>query len=314
MSRMLAALTLLFGMQLAIPLHAEAVASGSSEWMTRVLKVVVTRSDGGREIGSAVPLSGDRMVTNCHVTRYAADITVVSPSRSWKANADLRDAYRDLCFLNVPGYRGKTMPMIETGKTRVGLDVLAVGYSDGMFGISEGEVVGLHTCECDGGKVIQTSAPFDRGASGGGLFDKAGRLVGILTFKSKSGGNFHFALPVGWLRHIAANNVQPIVSGKTFWEQPGKESAYFLAACDLGAQKKWQQLSTLAGEWTEQEPDNPEAWMALGRSQLGMRQSGAAASSFQHVLMLDSTHAEAKWELQKLEFELGRRLPDGGGV
>lgn len=53
-------------------------------------------------------------------------------------------------------------------------------------------IVGLHHCECDGGRVVQTSADFDRGASGGGLFDRQGRLVGILTFKASSGGNFHF--------------------------------------------------------------------------------------------------------------------------
>jgi len=291
-----------------------SVWAGEPEWVSRVLKIVVTRGDGVQELGSAVPLAGDRLVTNCHVLRDATRIEVRLEGEVRQARADLRDAYRDLCFLTVPGYQAEPTPMIDIGQTRVGLSVVAVGYPGGEFAVSPGKIVGLHACECDGGKVIQTSAPFDRGASGGGLFDRQGRLVGILTFKAKSGGNFHFALPVGWLRHMAERRIEPIGGSATFWETPGKESGYFLAACDLGAKQNWRPLSRLASEWSEQEPNNPEAWMALGRARLGLRQSDAAVAAFQRVLMLDSTHAEAKWALQQLEFELGRSLMEPGGV
>ncbi len=288
--------------------------SGEPEWASRVLKIVVTRGDGVQELGSAVPLAGDRLVTNCHVLRDAARIEVQLEGEVRQARSDLRDAYRDLCFLIVPGYQAEPTPMIDIGQTRVGLNVVAVGYPGGEFAVSPGKVVGLHACECDGGKVIQTSAPFDRGASGGGLFDRDGRLVGILTFKAKAGGNFHFALPVGWLRHMAEMQLDSITTGATFWESPGKESGYFLAACDLGAKQNWRPLARLSAEWSDQEPNNPEAWMALGRAHQGLGRSDAAVNAFQRVLMLDSTHAEAKWALQQLEFELGRSLLEPGGI
>ena len=291
-----------------------ASVASPSHWMQRVLKVTVLRKDGGREFGSAVPLVGDRMVTNCHVLRDASEIRVETPSNTWRATSDERDVYRDLCFLNVPGYGASPTPMIEVGATHVGLSVSAVGYSGGEFNLSRGKVVGMYTCECDGGKVIRTSAAFDRGASGGGLFDQEGRLVGILTFKAQSGGKYHFALPVGWLRHLSSRNLQSITANETFWEKPGKESAHFLAACDLGAKKSWGELSRLAEDWVKQEPDNPEAWMVKGRASLGLHHKDQAITAFQRVLMLESTHAEAKWELQKLEFELGRKLRDGNGV
>lgn len=314
MSRGFNRLALLFVLLQGVAACVGSAWSGEPDWASRVLKIVVTRSDGAQELGSAVPLAGERLVTNCHVLRDAARIEVRLEGEVRQARADLRDAYRDLCFLTVPGYQAEATPMIDIGQTHVGLNVVAVGYPGGEFAVSPGKIVGLHTCECDGGKVIQTSAPFDRGASGGGLFDRQGRLVGILTFKAKSGGNFHFALPVGWLRHMAEMRLDTLATGTTFWETPGKESGYFLAACDLGAKENWRPLSRLAGEWTEQEPNNPEAWMALGRARLGLRQSDAAATAFQRVLMLDSTHAEAKWALQQLEFELGRSLPEPGGV
>lgn len=308
MSMRLPVLVLLF-----TALWAGIASADAPDRTARVHKLVVTRTDGVTELGSAVPLGGERLVTNCHVLRDAARVELHVGGSVHQAKMDLRNAYRDLCFLTAPGYRSEPMPMIDVGETRVGLEVVAVGYSGGEFATSHGRIIGLHSCECDGGKVIQTSAHFERGASGGGLFDRQGRLVGVLTFKAKSGGNFHFALPVGWLRHVASEELEPIAGNPSFWEQPGRESGYFLAACDLGAQKKWHPLDRLAREWTEQEPDNPEAWIALGRARHGLGQAEAAAEAFQRVLLLDSTHAEAKWALQQLEFELGRNLvaPDG---
>lgn len=270
-----------------------------------VMKVTVIRKDGGHETGSAVQLAGNRLVTNCHVIRNAKEIRIESPLETWMADTDIRDTYRDLCFLTARGFDALPTPMADVDATKVGLPVMAAGYSGGHFKLSWGKIVGLYACECDGGKVIQTTAEFDKGASGGGLFDQRGRLVGILTFKSKSGGRFHFALPVGWLKYLASKNVRPVISGNSFWEKPGQESAYFLAACDLGAKKDWAALDRLAREWIRQEEDNPEAWMALGRACLGQDKKQQAADAFQRTLKLDSTHAEAQWELQILELELG---------
>jgi len=269
---------------------------------------VVTRTDGSRELGSAVSIAGDQLVTNCHVISNASRIEIELAGETRLATTDLRDSYRDLCFLKLSGYQADPAPMIDVGETRVGLDVTAAGYTHGTYTVSSGRIIGLHTCECDGGKVIQTSAPFDRGASGGGLFDSAGRLVGILTFKSRDGGNFHFALPVGWLRQMADHRMESDNPSESFWKNPAKESGYFLAACDLGERKDWRSLSRLAAEWREQEPNNPEAWMALGRAHRGLGETGAAVANFQRVLMLDSTHAEAQWALQDLELETGRSL------
>jgi serine protease Do len=278
-------------------------AGADPAWSRYVLKVEVTHTDGRRETGSAVPLAGNRMVTNCHVLRNAVAIRVANPERQWLATMAHSDAYRDLCFLEVPGYRGPVAPVAEE-ETRVGKDVLAVGYTGGRLAINPGHVKGLHTCPCDGGRVIQTSAPFDRGASGGGLFNDQGRLVGILTFKSQAGGNFHFALPVGWLRGLALERMHTLRDETSFWERTGKNSSYFLAACALDAKKNWRQLSDLADAWTLQEANNPEAWMALGRAHIGLKSPSAAAAAFSRALNLDATHAEAWRELQNLEFEL----------
>lgn len=287
-------------------------AAGSSlpEWGNWVLKVEVVRSDGKRELGSGVLIAPERLLTNCHVVRNASQIRVSRGEESWLASADMGDAFRDLCLLKLPGHPGEPPVIAEPKGTKVGRSVYAVGYSGGKFTVSKGQIKGLFTCACDGGKVIQTSAQFEPGASGGGLFNDAGELIGILTFKSQSGGIFHFAIPVGWMKQLSSTLPPPsdVPDQGPFWEHPSRSGGYFLAACDLSARKKWRDLSRLSLEWVREDPYNPQAWMASGRANLGLKRLREAAGDFQKVLELDPTHAEALWELQQLELELDESL------
>jgi hypothetical protein len=301
----------------AAVVSAEAVAAGADraepDWAGWVVKIEVTRTDGARELGSGVTIGPQQVVTNCHVLREAGSIRVSRGAAAWNASMDAGDAYRDLCFLSVPGYAGEVPQIAEQEDARVGIPVVAAGYPGGQFKVSRGLVKGLFTCACDGGRVIQTSADFDAGASGGGMFDSAGRLLGILTFKSGSGGNYHFAVPVGWMKQLSRLPAQPVPGKASFWERATRTSGYFLVACDLGSRKDWGGLMVLAREWTAQEPDNPQAWMALGRAHLNLGDLEEAARHFQKVLQLDSTHSEAWWELQKLEIDLDVSLTRTGG-
>ena len=281
-------------------------------WESWVPRIEVVRLDGRKEIGSGVTIGPQRVVTNCHVVRDASTILVSTGGISWPAVMSAGDEYRDLCFLTVPGYTGKPPRIAAPESARVGIPVVAAGFSGGTFKAGRGEVKGLFTCACDGGRIIQTSAQFEPGASGGGLFDNKDELIGILTFKSSAGGNYHFALPVGWMKQLSNVPLQRISGKSTFWESATSNSGYFLVACDLGAKNDWHGLRNLSREWTHQEPDNPQAWMAWGRANLNLGQLDVAAKGFQKVLLLDSTHSEAGWELQKLEIDLGATLTGTG--
>ncbi len=278
----------------------ESWASGP-EWRDSVLKIEVLRADGRKEIGSGVLIAPERLLTNCHVVRDARQIKASQGNESWPARIDIGDSYRDLCLLDLPGHPGKPPAVADPAQIKVGQSVYAVGFSGGEFTANPGQIKGLFTCDCGGGsngdKVIQTSARFDPGASGGGLFNAQGELVGVLTFKSHEGGIFHFAIPIGWLKQLGRfpGSLGP------FWENPSVGHAYFLAACDLSAHKRWRDLSRLTQEWVREEPDNPEAWMASGRAHRGLKNLRAATADFRKALELDPTHAEAVRELQQLE-------------
>ncbi len=270
-----------------------------------VAEVQAFQPGGVLSTGSAVPIAPDRLVTNCHVIRGAREIRVRRAGHIWTARTVVSDVHRDLCILAVPHYQGEIPILEDSASIRVGNAVVAASYSDKRFTVSQGRIKDLYTCPCNGGRVIQTSAAFDRGASGGGLFDRDGRLIGILTFKSTNGGDFHFALPVGWLGHLDQRGTTGQAADKAFWEQNPRNSGYFLAACTLEANQDWHQLAHLAGEWSRHQPTDPEAWMAVGRANLGLGRPSEAAKAFRHVLALDSTNADAEWELQKLGSDLG---------
>jgi len=272
----------------------------------RVVRLEIATLSGAREMASAVALGGDSLVTNCHAIRAAATIRAYRGGATWRARVRGGDTYRDLCFLVAPGFQAPTVEVAEPVELRVGMPVYAAGYTMGEFSVRPGQIKGLHSCPCASGRVIQTSAPFDRGASGGGLFDWRGRLLGILTFRSPLGGDYHFALPTDWLNNSGTGNLAG--TGTSFWQDDQGSRAYFLTGCALGAKQDWSALDALATDWCASEPDNPEAWMALGRARLGLGRAEAAAAAFQNVLRLDASHDDAVWELQKLEFDLDRNL------
>jgi len=104
--------------------------------------------------------------------------------------------------------------------------------------VHQGTVEGLYPF--DGGNVIRTSATFDAGASGGGLFDEEGALVGLLAFKARSGARLHFALPADWA--LPGTTVSalfgPVASSTehiAFWERPHATQPFFLGHAILEA-------------------------------------------------------------------------------
>ena len=59
--------------------------------------------------------------------------------------------------------------------------------------MAEGIISGKRT---DGvNRYLQTTAAISKGSSGGGLFDSAGRLIGVTTFFLSEGQSLNFAVP-----------------------------------------------------------------------------------------------------------------------
>jgi S1-C subfamily serine protease len=227
-----------------------------------LVRVEANKTTGGYAFGTAVAIAPDRVVTNCHVTREALAIYVVKGGLRWDARAQLADVNHDLCLLWVPGLDARAAPLATSAGLHVGQPVAAIGYG-GATGIqvSSGDVIGLHAL--DGARVIRSSAAFSGGASGGGLFDEDGRLVGILSFRLPAKGAYFFSMPVEWLSERALDlsryqPVAPLGEAKSFWERSQAEQPYFMRATSLEAAQNWSELLRLTDVWVEAEPGNPD--------------------------------------------------------
>ena len=250
------------------------------------------RAVGGGHVtdGSAVLIAPGRLLTACHVTRRAESIRVGRAELKWPAYPVVTDIEHDLCVLAVPGLSAATPAAIgPTEKLRLSDPVIAAGYPrGGKLDVSHGEIKGLHAH--DGASVLQVSAPFDHGQSGGGLFDAAGRLIGIIGFKAVAGGNFHYALPLAWAGEAIPGQAPATMGGSArenaFWDRPNAEKPLFLRAASLEANRDWKALHGVAQEWVTADKNNPASWLCLGRILTRLKLDQAAALAFRQAASL----------------------------
>jgi hypothetical protein len=275
-----------------------------------VLRVEAPRDGGGFAIGSAVTVGPELVVTNCHVTRDARRINVVRGGVRWPAAAQASELSRDLCLLHVPGLVSPPVAVGRAADLALGQPVTALGYTGGV-GIqnSAGEVQGLH--RHDGGFVIQSSNWFSSGASGGGLFDDRGQLVGVLTFRLRGGEAHYFAAPAEWVHELVdgagrgdLRTVLPLEQyPRPYWESAAPP--LFLLAARLQREARWPELERLAEQWRRQDPADGEPWYLLGAALLRQGRDDAARQALQCALRLQPGRSAARALLQGLPATAG---------
>ncbi|MEP7155385.1 MAG: trypsin-like peptidase domain-containing protein [Betaproteobacteria bacterium] len=163
--------------------------------------VVRVRTNSGS--GSGVVISGDTVITNCHVVMPWRSAFVEfdrSPHR-FPATLVVADEELDLCKLSVPGLPARPVALGSVANVSNHQTVFAIGApGGGPIGITEGVVTTLHGITA--GNVIQTTAYVRPGSSGGGLFSATGKLIGIVTFLQRGPDERNYAIPVDWISRM----------------------------------------------------------------------------------------------------------------
>ena len=143
------------------------------------------------------------VVTSHHVVEGADAVTVtLQDGRKLEAQVLGADPKTDLALLEVDA--GEALPVVEFGdseRTRIGDWVVAVGNPFGLGGTVTAGIVSGRGRDLGSGPYddfLQVDAPINRGNSGGPLFDRTGRVIGVNTaIFSPTGGNvgIGFAIP-----------------------------------------------------------------------------------------------------------------------
>lgn len=241
--------------------------------MTWQVARVVAEGDGLLGVGSAVIVGPGLAVTNCHVVRGADTIMVSAHAGSFEATVRAADAYLDVCALSVPGLPARPLARRASASVTVGEACFAVGFAQGRLGFSRGRIIARYPMH--EAHVLRTSAGFVTGASGGGLFDAQGRLIGLLTFYRQSdAGSLYVAVPTQWIDEVigrAATNAAPgkadAQSGAPFWDiDPRRDDPLrprFMQAMVLESEERWPELEHFARAWMASSPDDEGARTTL---------------------------------------------------
>jgi S1-C subfamily serine protease len=258
-----------------------------------MVQIVGVGAAGRYSVGSAVALPSGAVITNCHVTQRATRIQLFNGNPGVNASLQAADVAHDLCVLNFPNLQRPPAQIGASRDLKVGDRVYAVGFNAGNgLSYQGGEVAELF--EHDSGLVIRTTAPFTHGASGGGLFDEHGKLVGILTFyRVAPNVTDYFAVPVEWVaaaERMSANKVGPL-EGVPFWADSLERQPAFLHAGALEADSRWAELEAVAKGWTQSRPQDGQAWMALGKAAAKLGDDVSAKAAFARAAELGVVHA-----------------------
>jgi S1-C subfamily serine protease len=146
-------------------------------------------------IGSAVAISADSALTNCHVVSGQPFIELVDETTDQLLTASIAraDQTSDRCFLRVQGKLNPIAGVRSIADLAVGERVYTIGNPSGLTKtLGEGLISGLrHNA---GITYVQTSAPISPGSSGGALVDSKGALIGVTTSFMKDAQNLNFAI------------------------------------------------------------------------------------------------------------------------
>lgn len=283
--------------------HGEEIDRGVLIRLSNALvKVEALAADGALSLGTGVTVAPGRVVTNCHVTRNAENITIMRGGLRWRAMKQLADVEHDFCLLSVPRLDATPAEIGKAAALAPGQPVSALGFEGGIgLQIRLGKITSIYLH--DGNRVLRTSTPFTSGASGGGLFNKAGQLVGLLTFRQRGTDGNYFSIPVEWFVPSIDNlpgyrAVAPLAPGlKAFWQRVQDKLPYFMQANSLAVDRRWVQLLQLASRWEQLEKTSIEPWLARGSAYAGLARPDEAAVSYQAALKLDPKASEALYGL-----------------
>jgi len=261
-----------------------------------LVKVEVSRANGSYSLGTGVVVDRGKVVTACHVLRGGARVAVLYAGVRHSAAARNTSAEHDVCLLQVPLLEAPPAVLRATSQLAIGEDVGAIGFSAGAgVHYAHGAVDRLH--RYDEGTVVQGSAAFTSGASGGGLFDAEKRLVGILMFRMRAAGAQYFSAPVEWiaggLGRDAGEAMDAEISGEPFWNRAPDRLPYFMRANILVSEQRWDELQSLLSQWKLDEPSSAEPVFLSGELDIRRGRTAMALTEYREAVARDPGHALA---------------------
>jgi serine protease Do len=277
---------------------------------SHVVKVQVALPSGGFGLGSGVVIAKDQVVTNCHVVANALSVSINANGENYSASALKPDWRHDLCILKVSGLNLPIATIGSSENLKYEQPVYSVGFANfsprpnGTYGY----IKGLYPL--DDSVIVRASNTFRLGDSGGGVFDEAGSLVGIITVKSPGHNAFYYNMPVEWVQRLLNQPEQSIVSASQlpFWAESEDKWPYFMRIVQPLKTENWEALNTIATAWNEKEPNTTEALFYRALAEYSLKDSTNAEEHFNQVIAKNSNNSSALYYLGLIAEESGKHI------
>lgn len=291
----------------------DALAVDQEKILNAKKAVVMVRgynSKGGLSYGSGVVIAENKIISNCHIFRDTLKPWVARGEDTYNIVSVKADAKHDLCLLTAENLPIPPIALAKDGNIQRGEEVISIGHSNAAPAplTSVGVIKSIY--DYDGGNIIRSTAQFRMGASGSGLFNLNGELIGINTFKTPGKNAYFYSLPAKWIATVEQDALKTSfpVNGQAFWEAEDKQKPYFMQVALPEIDEDWQKLSNVSDLWTKKEPHNVEAWYELGLAHDHLNQLDKAQEAYATAVALDETHIDALFRLGIIAHNKGDKV------
>lgn len=293
-----------------ISLAPPAYAYDRVKMLNSLFSVVMIRGynpDGSLAYGSGVVVAPNSVVTNCHIFRKTEKPWISRGEDTYTIVSVQADRYHDMCLLKSEGLPFSPAKIGSASTMKKGQEVAAIGHSSGVPSplTAVGTLKSIYPYA--NSNIIRASARFAMGASGSGLFDGDGNLIGINTFKSPGKVAYFYALPIEWLAEVEKLPVETKfpIDAKAFWEEEDLNKPYFMQMTLPEINQDWAKLNEVAQRWIKAEPNSTEAWYELGWSHENLANKVEAEKAYQQSLKLSASNTDALFRLGVLASQKG---------
>lgn len=294
-------LSALFSLVLFLAIQP-AMSADQAKILHAMQSVVMVRgynASGGLSYGSGVMVGDNKVMTNCHIFRNTKQPWISRGEDTYPIVSVQADRWHDLCLLKTFGIPVQATPLGKGNDLKRGQEVLAIGHSNGVPAplTSAGDI--KSTYEFEGGKIIRSTAQFRMGASGSGIFDTEGNLLGINTFKTPGKPAYFYSLPIEWLANLEKLPVETEfpIDGKAFWEADDDKKPFFMQIAIPEINQDWAKLEQVAQKWIDVDSKNSDAWYELGLANENLNKSVEAEKAYRQSVSMDSTNTDSLFRL-----------------
>lgn len=214
-------LTALLFVTIEIVYSAKGSADINFQISTSVIKVVASSGNNKTHLGSGVVIDHNLVATNCHVMHQATNAHLLKAGKRYPVIAQSVLSKYDVCILKT---RNLNLPVSVLNPHKhpvIGEPVILFGNPLGLgMRFLQGTVQALHSYQDD--HIIEVNSGFLQGASGGGVFNQKGQLIGLATFMTRDKNDLHFfVIPANWIKQAQQGQFKTVspFSEKSFWEK-----------------------------------------------------------------------------------------------